>query len=128
LDAAERERLRGRPLRIDYRLHPPPPVSDGSRPAVWPSAPELVPTPAPEPPSEAGPEAESMQPVLRDSSWRDPGPESPSISNPWYRLDDAVFGDVSRVQPAGYSSEEETALPGSSPASSPIRRLPPVDR
>ena len=49
LDAAQRERLRGRPHDIDYRLNPPPLASTGLAPPRLPPPAETVPTPAPAP-------------------------------------------------------------------------------
>jgi outer membrane protein TolC len=127
LDAAERERLRGRPRRLDYRLHPPHLVSVGSRPAAWQPSTELVPTPAPAEFLGPGAEEQDARPMIQDAMLRQsPGmPASPN--NPWFHPDDAVLGNLSRVQPAGYQPAEGPSLTESPGTPAEFHRLPEVN-
>jgi len=124
LDAAERQRLRGRPRRLDYRLRPPHLVSVGSRPAAWQTSAELVPTPAPA--EFLGPEGEEPQPMLQEATLHELPGEMASPSNPWFHPDDAVLGNVSRVQPAGYLNGHDSSRTGIFAAPPDFHRLPAV--
>ncbi|TVS20340.1 MAG: TolC family protein [Planctomycetaceae bacterium] len=127
LDAAERERLRGRPRRIDYRLRQPPQVSVGGRPASAQPTTESVPTPALEEsdfldiePMEEGEGPAFPEPTLSEPSSFPLWPSDP----PRFHPDDVLRGNGARVQTVGYLRPNGPSLPKSPPESPQFRRLP----
>jgi hypothetical protein len=116
LDAAERERLRGRPRRMDYRLRQPPWVSAANRPvAEQPPTDELEPTPASVEQDLLDPERaeEDGEATLQDAGLYEPVDAPPPTEHSWFHQDGTPLGDGSGVETVGYL-DAERRLPSTS--------------
>ncbi len=131
-DAAERERLRGRPRRIDYRLRQPPQVSLGGQPTVeQPTAEQPTVEPLPTPALEAWdvPGVEPLEerdgPALQEPRFSEPASFPPSSADPpRFSPHEVLLEHGSRIQTVGYLRPDGSS-PSNSPSESPqFRRLP----
>ena len=116
LDAAERERLRGRPRRIDYRLRQPPWVSADTRPVVeQPPTAEMEPTLAPVEQNFLDPEPAEQDggTMLQEATRYEPVDAPPPAEHSWFHHDRTPLGDGSGVRTVGYLDAH-----GPSPSSS----------
>ncbi len=131
LDAVHRERLRGRPHAIDYRMNPPPLVSTGWNPPKLQLA-EQVPNPAASPLPDFGRSGNGEAVIPGGSDAQDSAgllPQeaaelSPHLPPPQYFSGGGLPGDLGRVEPAAYRSAESSPESLRGPAA--LRRLPEI--
>jgi hypothetical protein len=64
--------------------------------------------------------------MLQEATLHESPDAIPSPNNPWFHPDDAVLGNVSRVQPAGYLYRNDSPRSGSPAMPADFHRLPEV--